>query len=96
MPDRDGTRAVRDFQGLNSAAGPHLLQAGQTQIQRNIACKANGRLGVRDGLKPTAFDNAITAVSSPVISSCSFPTPYGNYIVYQNAAGQIKAGRNPA
>lgn len=84
------------FKGLATNANPHSLPAGAAQVQTNIVCTIAGQLTVRKGMRPTAFINAITATTHSVLAMVEHIRPQGDFVVYEDSAGNIKAGRNPS
>lgn len=83
---------VMQFQGLVTNANPHAIPPGAAQVQTNIVCTIAGQLTVRKGMRPTAFANATTATTHSVIGMIEYIRPEANYVVYQDSAGNVKAG----
>lgn len=83
---------LMEFRGLVTNANPHAIPPGAAQVQTNIVCTIAGQLTVRKGMRPTAFANAVTATTHSVIGMVEYIRPEADYVIYQDSAGNIKAG----
>jgi len=48
---------INDWAGMRSNASPHLIAAGESQVQVNVGEVAEGRLDVRTGFRAVVFEN---------------------------------------
>jgi hypothetical protein len=87
---------IADFAGMNSAADPHDLKAGQSVLQINCGGVIPGKLRTRPGLKFVDFSGGNGGTSNAVQVAHPFKSPFGNFIVYQRANGDIIAGKDPS
>lgn len=84
------------FRGLMTNANPHSIPPGAAQVQTNVVCTVAGQLTVRKGMRAIAFANAITATTHSVLSMVEYARPQGTIVVYEDSAGNLKAGRSPS
>lgn len=97
MGEQPRTRlAITKFQGLITNEDSHDLSPGQMQVQRNLQILSPGKLQVRGGCRPVNFENAISPTTNAVQSIAYFRLREADLIVYQDVAGNVKAGRNPS
>lgn len=82
--------------GRISNADPSDLPVGAMQSQDNFECLIPGRLTGRRGKRPVVFDNAISDTTNTIIAMARFKTGHADWIVYEDSAGNVKIGRNPA
>lgn len=87
---------IVDFSGMNSAADPHDLKAGQAVLQINCGGPIVGKLRTRPGLQFVTFSGGNGGTAHAVQVATPFVSPFGNFIVYQRANGDVVAGLNPA
>ena len=98
MQDRPkGLVKIQEWPGLATNVDPHDLQAGAAQVQTNAMSQAPGRLTVRRGYQRTSFTNAGTATLSTavILAATDYQHPLGNWLVYEDGNGAVRAGMNP-
>lgn len=96
MTDRpSGSADIPEFPGFVSnrdpADAPQAPVAGQ-----NMRMHRPGLLVPRKGFKPLAFGNAISDTSDAIIAGFGYHRPDAEFFVYEDSAGAVRTGRNPA
>ncbi len=87
---------IVDFAGMNSATDPHDLKSGQSVLQINCGGPIPGKLRTRSGLKFADFAGGNGGTSNAVQVAYPFISPFGTFIVYQRANGDVIAGKDPS
>lgn len=85
-----------NFLGLNTNHDPHDIKQGESVSQINFACLIDGKLSTRYGLTFVSFSGGNGGTSNAVTGGFPYNSPYGDFIVYQRANGDIIAGKSPA
>lgn len=62
----------------------------------NLQTVVPGAAVVRKGLRPVAFVNATTASPYNILAAYRFERPESEMVVYENANGELHAGRGPS
>lgn len=85
--------SIKDFPGLESDRNPHNNPAAAVSL---LNARVGIELGVRKGLKPITFSNAISATSNSIIAMSAIHGPEGEFVLYEDSAGNLKVGKNPS
>lgn len=64
--------------------------------QNNAQCLIPGALSVRKGLKKLSFTSEPNAAANNIISMYHFQRHDVELVVYEDASGNLRAGRNPS
>lgn len=87
---------VEEWRGRVSNPSPHTLKPGAGIDHNNLRCINPGETDVRGGMTPVTFSNTTTSTTNSIIAMANYSHPLGDMIVYEDSAGNIKAGRNPS
>ena len=85
-----------NFLGLHTNADPHDIKPGETVSQINFGGSIDGKLRTRSGLIFVSFSGGNGGTSNNVTVGFPYNTPFGDFIVYQRANGDVIAGKAPA
>lgn len=85
-----------NFLGLNTNQDPHDLKSGEAVSQINFGCLTDGKLTTRCGLVFVSFSGGNGGTSNNVTGGFPYNSPFGDFIVYQRANGDVIAGKSPA
>jgi len=87
---------AREFRGLITNADPRDIGVGASQDQTNMQCLVSGQIQCRGGNRPVTFSNGIPSVAGQIIGIQYFQTPSDAIVLFQNAVGEIRVGKNAA
>jgi len=87
---------LRRFTGLVTNADPHDLEAGAATVQENCLARKAGSLSIRRGVRPVLFDQTgVSQRTGDVVALGTFRRGANYYVIYQDAGGYIRYGKNP-
>jgi hypothetical protein len=86
--------AIDKWAGLVTNASPYAIPPGSGVTQVNLQVLAPGKVSVRPGMTSVTFTSH-TGSTQSIVSMFRYPRS-SEAIVYQNSAGQIIVGVNPA
>ena len=81
--------------GVNQNSSAHRL-VQHMQSQENVTNIVPGQLTVRPGMVPATFSGGGTATTNDIIAMTVFRHPRAKWVVWQDSAGAIYGGSDPA
>lgn len=86
--------SIEQWAGLVTNASPYAIPPGAAVTQVNLQVISPGKVSVRPGMSAVSFSSH-SGTTQPIICMFRYPRS-GESVVYQNAAGQIIVGADPA
>lgn len=95
MPDAVAGVIIDRWLGRVSNRNAHADPNAPVEFE-NVQTVIPGAMCVRKGMVPVSFANATTASTANIIAAFRYERPEAELIVYQNADGELHAGRGPS
>jgi|688.fasta_scaffold01565_14 hypothetical protein len=86
---------IDKWQGLITNASPYAIASGAAVTQVNVQVIVPGQLTVRPGMVAATW-SSLSAGTSPVRRVFRAPCGGSERLIYQDAAGIVRAGTGPA
>jgi hypothetical protein len=86
---------IDKWQGLISNASPYAIPSGAAVTQVNVQVIIPGQISVRPGMAGVTW-SSLTAGTSPVRRVFRAPCGGSERLIYQDAAGVVRAGTGPS
>jgi hypothetical protein len=86
---------IDKWQGLITNASPYAIASGAAVTQVNVQVIVPGQLTVRPGMVAATW-SSLSAGTSPVRRVFRAPCGGSERLIYQDAAGVVRAGTGPA
>ena len=86
---------IEKWSGLVTNASPYAIPSGAAVTQVNVQAIIPGQMSVRPGMANVTWAS-LSAGTSPVRRMFRAPCGGAERVIYQDAAGSVRAGTGPA